>query len=1052
MLTVVESNSAADRFEAAADFAWSFPRGSDLLIVGASREAADEFALTLAASAGAVHGWQRWSFLQLAAQLAGPDFLERGLAIPSPLAADALAVRAVHRALARDDLTSLAPVARYPGFPRALAATLEELRLAEVDPAEVSDLQPGSKELAVLLNAVEWERSLAGVADRAALLASATAGARQCLPPAGAPILLLDVPIHSRRERDLVAALAETAPEVLATLPAGDVRCRRFFLSLEGVPTPLPAAAPRTSLSRLRRYLFEDVAPPPAEMDDSVVFFSAPGEQRECVEIARAILREAADGVRFDEMAVFLRAPTQYVAPLEHALRRASIPFFLARGSRRPDPAGRAFLTLLQVREDGLSARRFHEYLSLDQIPLAGESGTDSVPLAWERLLQEAAAEGGRDRWARRLHRLRAELGLRREEAQREDPEGPAAAELAHRQEALDDLMRTVLPLIDLLDSFPETASWGEWLEVLARLAPLALRDPVRVLAVLAELAPLGVVGPVSLVEVIQTLTRPLLELEREPETHRYGTVFVGPPEEARGRHFRVVLVPGLAERLFPQRPREDALLGDSLRRQLDAALPRFEDRADAERLRLRLVVGAATERLYLSYPRIDVVTGRPRVPSFYGLDVVRAMTGSLPDFEELERQAARRGRARLAWPAPDEADEAIDATEHDLAVLGHLLRDTSVDPRGRARYLLDLNPALGRSLRARWRRWEVPGWTTADGPVRVTETTRVWFEAARPRLRPHSAASLERFAACPYQFYLAEVVGLAPVAQSATAPPDGLDTRTRRRLRRTLREAVLQRLARADGNGFDLDDEERLTAAFEGALASLTENLRDSLASPLESSWQQEIHDARLELEVWLRQQAHPEREWEPIAAGVDLDAAPSEGTAAPSEPQGAAGTATEFALRGRVDLVEERQADRLRRVSLLRSHGEPPRRSTIVAGGSLLSPVLSALGLEAQGGQPVAEARLFFLHAGAGFRDFAIPLDAAARRYAREVLDTVDRAVASGWLPPVPREERRSGRDGSACDACDFRPVCGPYELIRSRRKEQAPLHLLHRLREFP
>jgi hypothetical protein len=46
-------------------------------------------------------------------------------------------------------------------------------------------------------------------------------------------------------------------------------------------------------------------------------------------------------------MAVLLRAPQTYLGVLEHALDRAGIPAWFHRGTRRPDPAGRALLALL---------------------------------------------------------------------------------------------------------------------------------------------------------------------------------------------------------------------------------------------------------------------------------------------------------------------------------------------------------------------------------------------------------------------------------------------------------------------------------------------------------------------------------------------------------------------------------------------------------------------------------------------------------------------------------------------------------------------------------
>ena len=57
-----------------------------------------------------------------------------------------------------------------------------------------------------------------------------------------------------------------------------------------------------------------------------------------------------ARGVPFDEMAVFLRTPQQYLGLLEHACARGGVPVYFDRGTRRPDPAGRAFVALAVVR------------------------------------------------------------------------------------------------------------------------------------------------------------------------------------------------------------------------------------------------------------------------------------------------------------------------------------------------------------------------------------------------------------------------------------------------------------------------------------------------------------------------------------------------------------------------------------------------------------------------------------------------------------------------------------------------------------------------------
>ena len=129
------------------------------------------------------------------------------------------------------------------------------------------------------------------------------------------------------------------------------------------------------------------------ERAGDVTFFSAPGEAREATEIARRVLEEARRGVRFDEMAIFVRSPKDYLGLLEHALRRAhhdddsaspaieGIPAFFDRGTRRPHPSGRAFLAILACAVEQLSARRFAGYLSLGQVPQLDAPGAEETGL-----------------------------------------------------------------------------------------------------------------------------------------------------------------------------------------------------------------------------------------------------------------------------------------------------------------------------------------------------------------------------------------------------------------------------------------------------------------------------------------------------------------------------------------------------------------------------------------------------------------------------------------------------------------------------------------------
>ncbi len=65
-------------------------------------------------------------------------------------------------------------------------------------------------------------------------------------------------------------------------------------------------------------------------------------------------------------------------------------------------------------------------------------------------------------------------------------------------------------------------------------------------------------------------------------------------------------------------------------------------------------------------------------------------------------------------------------------------------------------------------------------------------------------------------------------------------------------------------------------------------------------------------------------------------------------------------------------------------------------------------------------------------------------ARERIVEALDYVDRSLKEGFLPAAPRE--------GACRYCDYRIVCGPYEELRTSRKQKERLEWINRLRQTP
>ncbi|MBV9624435.1 MAG: PD-(D/E)XK nuclease family protein [Acidobacteria bacterium] len=1088
MLRAFQSASAAERLLRAREFIEGLPSSSEIVIVGSSRNSADDFVRSIAENSAATLGLHRFSSVQLASQIARGEIARRGLAPLTSTGALAVAMRCIFQVQNHGAFKFFGPVANKPGFALAVEATLRELRASAIEPAELAALGDRGQDVAALFAEYLDQLHAGKLADIVDVVEIAAAEVdRDSAALARHPALLLDVPITSKAEEHFLAALASRSPAVFLTVIAEDPRSTTVIGKL-ATEFKVQSARWDTSLDRLQHYVFGSTPASSYPEDERVDFFSAPGEGRESIEIARRIQEAARGGVRFDQIAIALRSPETYASLLEAALERGGIAAYFARGTRRPDPSGRALIALLLCAEEGLSAKRFAEYLSLGQVPEAGVggappaardlwvaasddmvsgnnqgaeiaaaepppaqvaqgepviAGTLRAPWKWEELLIEAAVVGGRERWQRRLNGLDAEIRQKIAALNLDEPDSAQIARLQRQLENLAHLKRFALPILRILDGFPGQATWGEWLLRLEQLATIVLRRPEHVLAILSELQPIASVGPVTLTEVREALSDRLTQLSVEPPLNRYGRVFIGTPDQLRGRAFSIVFLPGLAERIFPQRLREDPLLLDRDRRRLSRADRRLlttGERGAEERFRLRIVAGAAKEKLYFSYPRVEVALARHRVPSFYALDVRRTTLGKLPNVEEFELSAAKRSGAGLAWLAPEKPAAAIDDIEYDLSVLRPLV--LAADPvlvRGGARYLMELSADLGRSLRSRWQRWQKK-WGASDGLCEPTGLPGELLAPYRLAARPYSPTSLQSFAACPYKFLLSAIHRLS--AREESVPLETLDPLTRGHMYHTvvarfLREAVVRRMLPVSNSSF-----ERAQAMLDDTLAATAAEYEEQLAPAIQRVWEEDVEVLRADLRGWLGHMAeHPDGyrpELIEFAFGLPADSArdPASTPEAARLPEG-------FLLHGIIDLAESNAQDE-RRVTDHKTGKNRTQEGMVVSGGEVLQPLLYSLAIEALRNVPVKEARLSFCSATGGYTERTVALDNPSRQLALNVLRTIDEAIGEGFLPAAPKP--------GACRWCDFFPLCGPHEEIRVARKDQKRLERVLNIRGMP
>jgi CRISPR/Cas system-associated exonuclease Cas4 (RecB family) len=1069
MVWLIESPHAEVRFDQALRWLSTQAAAQPLLVLAPTLDAGNALLRAATKLRGAVFGWAMESLGTLAVRLSALRLAEQGLTLAPPLALEAVCVRVVAELGARQVLGHLDKIGDRPGLPSALLRTFSELGQADVE----ADAVPG--ELGELYRHYRATLSRLSLTDRAGLFRvaielSQSSGAS----PLGLPLCALDLSPKTELERALLLALLRRAPRACASLPphGSGAALRALYDRLKA--TAQVEATEISSmpfcLRQLQANLFstnEVNVPGNVEPDASVSILSAPGESREAVEIARRILAEAERGVPFDQMAIVLRSPFHYRTHLLEALRRAAIPAHFSRNAGRPAPAGRAFLVLLECAAEGISATRFAEYLSLGVLPDDAEPGSVStardseldlpsddetarvlrgpsapaaaseprptrsllLPRRWESLLVDAAVIGGAGRWHRRLDGFSRELEERIARAN-EQQRRILERELA----ALQALRTFALPIVDLLGALPRAASWGAWLDALNELAERALDAPGPVRAVLAQLEIVRDVGPVGLKDVLSVLSARLTEVPSPSDPEKGGEVLVVTVDEVSGRAFDVVFVPGLAEKLFPQRVVEDPLLSDEQRARISEHLETQLGRVESERSALALAVGAARRRVVLSYPRFESDKARPRVPSFYALEAIRAAEGRLPGFAELSRRADETSQTRIGWPAPAEPELAIDDAEYDLAILRQLLTGAKKEVDGAAHYLLSASPRLRRALQFRARRWR-PEWRNVDGLVDPSAPALEALHARHARLteRGFAVTALEKYAACPYRFYLSTVVGLS--ARREAVAVEELDAATRGLLIHELLRSVS--IALHDQSLFSPDtDFAEARRVLLRTVAAQEITWRDKLSPVIARVWDDSLADISRDLVRWLF--VTRESGWEPCAFEHEF------GSFERSASEPAPPVVLDFGLplRGVIDAIEQ-SGNHLRATDY--KTGAKPEGGSVVRGGRQLQPSLYALVLEKlYPTRSITGGNAFYCTSRGEFERHEVPLAEEARAAAEAVHRTVAASFEQGFFPSAPAEKN--------CEHCEFLVICGPYERERVARKDQTRLEPLLKLRALP
>ena len=238
--------------DAAANFLHQHAARTEVIVVGPTRDAADDFVRSTAT--GALIGVHRTTIDYLAAAIAQRELTSRRYSPLSALAHEALAARVIQQARDDSKLAYFAPVAAFPGFPRALARTLHDLRLGRIAPTHLLTLGGAGLDLGYLLELYESELTTRKLADQEMRFSTATdIAAHVGHTFRGLPLLLLDVPLESQAATEFIATMVSKSPAVLAAAQsavAGD------WESLLGAPARAVSTATTNGLTSAQNHLF----------------------------------------------------------------------------------------------------------------------------------------------------------------------------------------------------------------------------------------------------------------------------------------------------------------------------------------------------------------------------------------------------------------------------------------------------------------------------------------------------------------------------------------------------------------------------------------------------------------------------------------------------------------------------------------------------------------------------------------------------------------------------------------------------------------------------
>ncbi len=558
-------------------------------------------------------------------------------------------------------------------------------------------------------------------------------------------------PLHIQ----LVAALAShPRSRVMVTLCADESRAlwfarpirlleslRNTFLCTEEL---LPAANTGiTSLDVVRNHLGSTVPNiEPQRNGPPIQLINAPNQVIEVEMLARTIIEVRRRlNCEWKSIAVVLRSPGPYLPLLKMTFARFGIPAALP--VTEPISQNPRIATVLSLLRMAINDWRSEDVVSVIQSAYTGITAADALVVT--RHLRRSGDRNGMSNWMRWTEEPDFPKGIADLFRSIQSSVMSETNVVLNLHEAKEFIKRLLADFCSHEVKWLDTDEDVELRDSSAQNAALSSLDDIAATCAMLGRETLSIRDLYTRLEVAWRL-RDYVSLQ---EGNRVQAV---DPYSTREVAIRAAFVPGLVERLFPQRVIEDPLFRDDERVLLRSIAPAFQlepelDRVDEERFMFYLAATSASDQIVLTYPRAGA--DRDTLPSFYLHDLRQALlpaTNADPLMEEIRRKL---------WDVAPRIEDAVDKKDllrAALAAYWHPAAEQgpAAEEVERGRRILerlanedDTMEAVTEVMASR----ELPPPNTLQGIPVQNGTAR--------NHRVYSLTELQTFAICPFQYYM---------------------------------------------------------------------------------------------------------------------------------------------------------------------------------------------------------------------------------------------------------------------------------------------------------